>query len=123
MTYSPVKRIGERRSDGIVDLIEPRFLERLPGLDWLSARLPCRHWAYLLECVATGLAMKHRRWPPEAVARAAELLDRILAQNGLFDFKLPGPPAFRWAHPVTPDMAGPSLVYTLQCCRAMRALA
>ena len=113
MTYSPVKRIDRRRRDRLVDLIEPRFLTRLPGLDWLSARLPSRHWAYLLECAAKSLARRGPRWPPEAVRRAGKLSDRILMRNGLFDFKLSVGPTFRWPRTASTDPAGPSLVYTL----------
>ena len=49
MTYSPVRRTDQRRLDRTVNLIDPGFMKRLPGLDWLSARLPCRHWAYVLD--------------------------------------------------------------------------
>lgn len=113
MTYSPVRRTDQRRLDRTVNLIDPGFMKRLPGLDWLSARLPCRHWAYLLECAAKRLTVTGRGWPAEAVERAHELSARILGRNGLFDFKLPGPPTFRWPRATMTDEAGPSLVYTL----------
>ena len=108
MTYSPVRRIDQRRLDRPV--LDPVFTKRLPGLDWLSAQLPCRHWAYLLECVAKRLIVMGRWWPAEAVQRARELSARILKRNGLFDFKLPGPPMVRWSRA---DEARPCVVYTL----------
>ena len=109
MTYSPVRRTDQRRLDQTV-MIDPGFLKRLPGLDWLSARLPCRHWAYLLECAVKRLIVMGRGWPMEAVERARELSARILKRNGLFDFKLPGPATVRWSRA---DEAGTCVVYTL----------
>ena len=110
MTYSPVRRTDQRRLDRTVNLIDPGFMKRLPGLDWLSARLPCRHWAYVLECAVKRLIVMGRGWPAEAVERARELSARILERNGLFDFKLPDPATVRWSRA---DEAGTCVVYTL----------
>ena len=90
-TYSPVQRTGQRRES-----LDPLFVERLPGLDWLSSRLSSRHTAYLLECVLKRLANPRSDWPKVGVEAAKQLHKGILAKNGLFDFELPVNPSLKW---------------------------
>ena len=85
MTYSPILRTDQRRES-----LDQSFLNRLPGLDWLSRPLSSRHPAYLLECVVKHLERLTR------MAKAAKLYREILDKNGLFDFELSGVPSVTW---------------------------
>ena len=121
MTYSPVTRIDRRRRDQTVK-IDTGFLNRLPGLDWLSARLPCRHWAYLLECaesVSPCRAVGGQRKPSNGPRNCRTRLPRGTA------YSISSCPARRHSGgPTRRRQTGPGRASSTRCpwSRAMRDL-